>query len=563
MLCCESYGASMAMMTGGQAVAETLALLGVSKVFGIVSVHNLPIYDAISLHPDIQVINVRHEQAAAHAADAYSRVTGELGVILTSTGPGALNAVAGIYEAAFVSSKLLMVTGQIESRFRGKGKGFLHEYEKQPELLSNLCRTVSSVRYAEDISRDLAAVADDIQRGRPQPGAIEIPIDLQYQSADIDLFASRTISRLVPDKALLNQALALLENAQRPLIWAGGGVNISGASGELTDLAERMGAPVVTTIEGRGAISEAHDLSLGFRTDRRSAAEIFEEADVVLAIGTRFQNYATRVWTLQMPENLIHIDVDPGVIGRNYPAAVPIVADAKMALQELLHGLSKTAVDEQFLERCRKIKEADEEAIKEEIGPDHSEIVSVIRRLLPEECPVVRDSTVPNYTWGNRLLKILRSRTSIRPAAVAIGPGLPLAMGAAIGSMSHALLVQGDGGLQLSIGELSACAEHQIPVIALVFNDSGYNVLRIIQENVLGHKHGTELSKINFVTVAQGMGVEAERVEGIEQFEPALARALARSGPSVIEIDMDFLAPIELPLPAHQRARRETDTSED
>ena len=563
MLCCESYGASMAMMTGGQAVAETLALLGVSKVFGIVSVHNLPIYDAISLHPDIQVINVRHEQAAAHAADAYSRVTGELGVILTSTGPGALNAVAGIYEAAFVSSKLLMVTGQIESRFRGKGKGFLHEYEKQPELLSNLCRTVSSVRYAEDISRDLAAVADDIQRGRPQPGAIEIPIDLQYQSADIDLFASRTISRLVPDEALLNQALALLENAQRPLIWAGGGVNISGASGELTDLAERMGAPVVTTIEGRGAISEAHDLSLGFRTDRRSAAEIFEEADVVLAIGTRFQNYATRVWTLQMPENLIHIDVDPGVIGRNYPAAVPIVADAKMALQELLQGLGKTAVDEQFLERCRKIKEADEEAIKEEIGPDHSEIVSVIRRLLPEECPVVRDSTVPNYTWGNRLLKILRSRTSIRPAAVAIGPGLPLAMGAAIGSMSHALLVQGDGGLQLSIGELSACAEHQIPVIALVFNDSGYNVLRIIQENVLGHKHGTELSKINFVTVAQGMGVEAERVEGIAQFEPALARALARSGPSVIEIDMDFLAPIELPLPAHQRARRETDTSED
>ena len=553
----------MAMMTGGQAVAETLALLGVSKVFGIVSVHNLPIYDAISLHPDIQVINVRHEQAAAHAADAYSRVTGELGVILTSTGPGALNAVAGIYEAAFVSSKLLMVTGQIESRFRGKGKGFLHEYEKQPELLSNLCRTVSSVRYAEDISRDLAAVADDIQRGRPQPGAIEIPIDLQYQSADIDLFASRTISRLVPDEALLNQALALLENAQRPLIWAGGGVNISGASGELTDLAERMGAPVVTTIEGRGAISEAHDLSLGFRTDRRSAAEIFEEADVVLAIGTRFQNYATRVWTLQMPENLIHIDVDHGVIGRNYPAAVPIVADAKMALQELLHGLSKTAVDEQFLERCRKIKEADEEAIKEEIGPDHSEIVSVIRRLLPEECPVVRDSTVPNYTWGNRLLKILRSRTSIRPAAVAIGPGLPLAMGAAIGSMSHALLIQGDGGLQLSLGELSACAEHQIPVIALVFNDSGYNVLRIIQENVLGHKHGTELSKINFVTVAQGMGVEAERVEGIAQFEPALARALARSGPSVIEIDMDFLAPIELPLPAHQRARRETDTSED
>ena len=164
---------------------------------------------------------------------------------------------------------------------------------------------------------------------------------------------------------------------------------------------------------------------------------------------------------------------------------------------------------------------------------------------------------VPNYTWGNRLLPIVRSRTSIRPAAVAIGPGLPLAMGAALGTGSHALLVQGDGGLQLSIGELSACAEHQIPVIVLVFNDSGYNILRMIQESVLGRKHGTELSKVDFVGVANGMGVEAERVEGVDQFESALARALERQGPTLLDIDMSFLAPIELPLPAHQRAKQD------
>ena len=152
----------MAMITGGQAVAETLSSLGVTRVFGIVSVHNLPIYDALSLHPDIEVTNVRHEQAAAHAADAYSRVTGGLGVILTSTGPGAVNAIAGIYEAAVVSSQLLMITGQIESRFRGKAKGFLHEYEKQPDMLRSVCRSVASVRYTEDISKDIAGVVDDI-----------------------------------------------------------------------------------------------------------------------------------------------------------------------------------------------------------------------------------------------------------------------------------------------------------------------------------------------------------------------------------------------------------------
>ena len=543
------------MITGGQAVAETLSSLGVTRVFGIVSVHNLPIYDALSLHPDIEVTNVRHEQAAAHAADAYSRVTGGLGVILTSTGPGAVNAIAGIYEAAFVSSQLLMITGQIESRFRGKAKGFLHEYEKQPDMLRSVCRSVASVRYTEDISKDIAGVVDDIRRGRPQPGAVEIPIDLQYRTAEVQIVGSPDVERLSPDENLLDQAAELLQQAERPIIWAGGGVNISGAANELTALAERLGAPVVTTIEGRGSISEAHELSLGFRTDRVLGMEIFEDADLVFAVGTRFQNYATRVWTLPMPENLIHVDVDPGVIGRNYSASVAVVGDAKLALQGMLDRIDNGNVDEQFVDRCRKIRTADEQAIQEEIGADHSQIVSIIRRLLPDECPVVRDSTVPGYTWGNRLLQIVRSRTSLRPAAVAIGPGLPLAMGAAIGSETHALLVQGDGGLQLSIGELSACAEHQIPVIVLVFNDSGYNILRIIQDNVLGRKNGTELPRVDFVAVAEGMGVDAERVEGVEQFEPALQRALDRSGPTLLDIDMEFLAPIQLPLPAHQRAR--------
>ncbi len=545
------------MMTGGQAVAETLSAIGVKHVFGIVSVHNLPIYDALSLHRDIQVINVRHEQAAAHAADAYSRVTGELGVLLTSTGPGAVNAVPGIYEAAFVSSRVMMITGQIESRFRGKGKGFLHEHEKQPEMLNTVCRSVASVRYTEDISRELARVADDIRRGRPQPGAIEIPIDLQYRTTDIEIVGSSKTERIAPDETLLDQAAEILRTAERPVIWAGGGVNISGAGQELTAFAERLGAPVVTTIEGRGSISETHPLSLGFRTDRVSGMEIFEEADAVLAVGTRFQNYATRVWSLPMPEKLVHVDVDPEVIGRNYPAAVAVVSDAKLGLEGLLKRVKEGNVDRQFVDRCLKIRAADEQAVREEIGSDHSQIVSIIRQLLPEDSPIVRDSTVPNYTWGNRLLPIVRSRTSVRPAAVAIGPGLPLGMGAAIGSGNHTLIVQGDGGLQLSIGELSACAEHQIPVIVLVFNDSGYNILRIIQDNVLGRKHGTELPTVDFVKVAEGMGVDAERVDGLEQFEPALARALERQGPTLLDIDMNVLAPIRLPLPAHQRSQKE------
>ena len=173
----------------------------------------------------------------------------------------------------------------------------------------------SSVRYTEDISKDIAGVVDDIDEVGPSLRSGN-SIDLQYRTAEVQIVGSPDVERLSPDENLLDQAAELLQQAERPIIWAGGGVNISGAAHELTALAERLGAPVVTTIEGRGSISEAHEFSLGFRTDRVLGMEIFEDADLVFAVGTRFQNYATRVWTLPMPENLIHVDVDPEVIGK-------------------------------------------------------------------------------------------------------------------------------------------------------------------------------------------------------------------------------------------------------
>ena len=545
----------MTQMTGGEVVAATLAKMGVRHVFGIVSVHNLPIYDALSLRNDIEIVNVRHEQAAAHAADAYSRASGELCVVLTSTGPGAVNALAGLYEAAFVSSKVLMITGQIESRFRGKGKGFLHEHETQAEMLKTICREVSSIRHSEEISKEIARVADDIRFGRPQPGAVEIPIDLQYKMVDCEIVGSEEVPALVPEESLLKEAARQLSRAERPIIWAGGGVNIAGASKALTALAVALNAPVMTTIEGRGSIPEDHHLSLGFCSDRPMMAEAFEEADLVLAVGTRFQNYATKVWTLPLPNLLIHIDADAGVINRNYPSSLPIVGDARLSLEGILGHVTGSSVDIQFVDRVKKWKDADRDALLKEIGTDHAAIVSMIRTILPRDGRIVRDSTVPNYTWGNRLLPILESRTSMRAASSAIGPGLPMGIGAALGSGASTVVIQGDGGLMLSIGELATCAEHQIPVIICVFNDSGYGVLRIIQDSVYGHRHGTDLPKNDFVKVAEGMGVAAEHVRGIDEFEQAFSRAVANPGPTLLDIDMDYLAPITFPLPAHQRKK--------
>src|SRR4051794_1549428 len=302
------------LLSGGEAVAATLENLGVTHVFGIVSVHNLPTYDAISRRGRITLVRCRHEQAATHAADGFARATGGLGVVLASSGPGTTNTVSGLYEAQFGSSPVLLVTGQIESRFLGKGKGFLHEAERQAEMLRTVTRRVETVRRTEDIGSVLTAVADDARVGRPQPVAVEVPIDLQYATAPVEVPPPHEVPRLVVDPDAVERAAAQLAAAERPLIWAGGGVVSAGASAALVALAERLDAPVITTIEGRGSIPEDHRLALGARTDRGTMSPIIGEADVVLAVGTRFQNYATRVWQLRVPRTLVHLDADPRVV---------------------------------------------------------------------------------------------------------------------------------------------------------------------------------------------------------------------------------------------------------
>ncbi|MDA3040495.1 MAG: thiamine pyrophosphate-binding protein [Actinomycetota bacterium] len=540
-------------MTGGQAVARTLLRLGVTKVFSIASVHNLPIYKAIDDAEGIEVVACRHEQFAVHAADGYARATGNLGVALVSTGPGTTNAVSGLYEACFGSSPVLLITGQVESAFFGKGKGFLHENENQLAMLRTVTRRAETIRRTEDISRVLASVADDIRRGRPQAGAVEIPIDQQWRSASVELFGSPAVEPIAVDGAGIAAAVTLLNGAKRPLVWAGGGVVSADASAELTALAERLEAPVVTTIEGRGAIPEDHRLALGPRTDRADVINIINEADVVLAVGTRFQNYATRMWQLEIPGKLIHLDADIGVIGRNYPAHVPVVGDARVGLGMLLAQVDARTTDSGYLDRSSKSVEADLEVSWEEIGPDHRALSAIVRRLLPRDGLVVRDSTVPSYLWGNRVLPILEPRTSIRPSSLSIGPGIGLAVGAAAGTMRPTLLMAGDGGLQLGLGELATVAQYQLPIVICVFNDRGYGVLRQLEEAVMGERFGVDIHTPDFVKVAEGMGIPSAHIGSVPSFETEFAAALERSGPTLLEIDLTVLSPLKFPIPAHQR----------
>ena len=572
-------------MTGGEVVHRTLVDAGVEHVFGVVSVHNLPIYDAINRGGKITAVAVRHEQAAVHAADGYARATGKLGVALTSTGPGAANAVAGLYEAGFASSPVLMITGQIDTPYLGKGRGFLHEAENQAAMLGAVSRRVESVHLGRQIAPALAAVIDDIQTGRPQPGCVEIPIDLQFATvAEEDPAAGTGESwraglraapaPLQPEAAAVREAATLLAGAQRPLVIAGGGVLRSGGAGrsggaaaELRALAERLQAPVLLSANGRGALPDDHPLCLGALVYHPEIRALREAADVVLAVGTRMQvgpearNYAP------LSGKLIHVDADAGVIGRVHPPAVALVADAAAGLAALTAelagdatGHAGQAVEHQPARGARQERAAEraewtaraaaarrtvQERLRALIGPDHAAIMDLLRDGASRDAIMVRDSTVPAYLWANQLLPILVPRTSMHPTSGAIGPGLPLALGAAIATGRRTVLIAGDGGFMLHVGELAAAVQYRLPITICLFNDRGYGILRRVQAaRFAGRTFAVDLETPDFPALARSMGAAAHAVASVEQFAAAYTAALDSDGPVLLDIDLNALHPM-------------------
>ncbi len=534
--------------TGADLVASALKALGVRHAFAIVSIHNMPILDAINRLGFTKLIDVRHEQAGTHAADGYARATGEIGVMIASTGPGTTNTVTGLYEAAYASSRVLVITGQAETGFYGRGLGYVHEADKQMAMLRSVVSAVESPRQPRDIAPLLAHVVSQMSNGRGQPGAIEIPIDLQYADVGDQTFALPTSKRSIPDATALTAAVELLKQARRRVIIAGGGVIAAEAGAALVELAERLGAPIVSTVNGRGAVQERHPLAVGNLYQSRAMAGALEQADVTLAIGTRFQAGVDGAnHRLKPPGQLIHIDVDPGTIGRAHPATVSVVGDAGLAIAALndrLHDASPN--DAQFNAAVFEVRDGVRASLRGRIGADYAAIMDLMRAGLPDDGNVVRDTTVPAYNFGNQLLPILAARTSMSPTSGAIGPGLPLAIGAAIGSGRRTLVIHGDGGFMFHATELATAAQYRVPVIVCVFNDRGYGVLRGLQANRFeGRINETDLGVVDFVAMAKSMGVPGRVVRSVADFDVGYREALATNGPYMLELDMLALEPMK------------------
>ena len=334
----------MAIMTGGQAVVAALQAEGVRAVFGIPGMHTLHLYEALRTAPTIRHFTTRHEQGAAFMADGYARATGEPGVCLAITGPGATNTLTALGNAYCDSSPVFCITSEIATGHIGQGYEVFHELRDQLGLFAGVTawneRAASVAEIPGAVHRAMVA----LRTGRPRPAHLEIPIDVLAATGEVEIAAPAAVERPAADPGQVAAAAALLARARFPLIYAGGGVNSAGASAALVSLAERLGAPVLTTFTGKGAIPEDHPLSLGCGPWRRGLiADFLARADLLLVVGARLAQVETQDWTLPLPKTLVHVDIDPTVIGRHYPATVGVVGDARRALEQITAALAGSA----------------------------------------------------------------------------------------------------------------------------------------------------------------------------------------------------------------------------
>jgi len=547
----------MTERTGGDVVVDVLARSGVEVIFGIPSVHNLPIYDAIRRDGRIRAVSVRHEQGAVGAADGFARTTGRLGVCLTSTGPGAANAMGGQLEALVSSSSVLHLTGQVDSRFLGKRRGFIHEVPDQLGMMERLAKASHRPPSADAIGATVVQAVSQAMTCPLGPVTVEIPIDFQYASLvpgeEPFRLGDPSVSLPGPEGDEVARAAELIARSRRPIVWAGGGVIASGAVDEVRLLVRRLGAGVLTSPNGRGVVPEGDPLCIGNLPWDPDVRALCREADLLVAVGTRFQGPNTENWSMELPARLVHLDIDPSVPGRNYPVQAAVVGDAKSSTTALIDELDRIVAkrpvaEPGWAERVASATRSGRERMRSMLGAQVGLLDSLASCLDPAVV-VVKDSTISAYTWGNRLLPVLRPRTSIMPNSFAIGLGLPHAVGAAVGAQAPVVLLVGDGGFLLSATELATVAQEELPIVVIVFVDGGYGILRNIQEFQYGSEEGligVNLGRPDFCGLAASFGIRAERVRSVSGYAAAVKQALELAEPCLVEVDLDAIGPMNV-----------------
>lgn len=535
----------------GQRLVDRLVAHGIHRVFGVPGGQTSPLYHAIGRRQDeIRHVLMRDERSAAFAADAYARITGWVGVCDATVGPGASNLVSGLLEAYTSSVPLLAIVGDIPRTWETRRRlGSASQGFDQRAFLEPCVKHYGRIELPENLDGMLRAALRVATSNRPGPAVLEIPDDVFAARWPGDRRPDQPVAqadyprlRMAPDPQLVVQAAAMLSRARRPLILAGGGAHASGAGGDVLRLAEQLRAVVATTVNGKGLISETHPLAVGVAGSfgMPHVNRFLGEADCVLFIGTKAGQGATLNWTLPRPEaSVIHIDIDGDELGRNFPQTLGLQADAKLGTQAILDALREAPASTWDLGQIRELTAAwwrcpvayghDEEP--DAVKPQ--DIVRSLREMMSDEDLLVTDASLASGWGAAHWLARRAGRTFLAPRGLAgLGWGLPAAIGAALalgdrGRPQRVVCLAGDGGWAYSQSEVETCARLELPVIAVVLNNSVLAWTKHSTQNRYPEDKpiSQDFSDADFAAAARALGAVAYRVDTLADFREALRRA--------------------------------------
>lgn len=534
-------------ITVGELVARFLEACGVQVAFGVISIHNMPMLDAFHRRGAIRFVSSRGEAGACNMADAAARVSGTLGVCVTSTGTGCGNAAGAMVEAITAGTPLLHLTGQIESEFLDRDLGYIHEHPAQLAMLQSVGKAAFRIRNPETALATLREAVRIAFTPPCGPVSIEIPIDVQAMTLPVpaDLSpVSRTAAAPSPEAvALLAQRL---RGKRRPLLWLGGGAR--GAADAVARLVA-MGWGVVTSVQGRGIVPEDHPASLGSYNLQKPTETFYETVDAMLVVGSRLRSNETLNYKLHLPAERYRIDANALADNRGYASELFVQGDASLTLHALADALQgQMAIDPTFLGDLQQARRESQSLVDATLGP-YVQLKNALQTVGGHRFWWVRDITLSNSMWGNRAPVLDHPRAGVHALGGGIGQGLAMGIGAALANAQHRLgrktvVLSGDGGFMLNVGELACAVQERADVLVLLMNDSRYGVIRNIQDALYGSRHCyVDLVNPDFATFCQSLQVPFWRVGDATQIESVLRTAWQTSGPAVVEIDMAAWGP--------------------
>ena len=541
---------------------------GIEHIFGLCGHTNIAVLTALENSP-IKFVNTRHEQIAAHMADGYARAKKQTSVILTHLGPGLTNAATGVATAALDSIPMVVIAGDIPSHYYGKHPHQeinLHADASQYEVFRPFVKRAWRVERPELFPEIIEKAFQLAESGRPGPVLVSVPMDIFSKEVDTALFErlkhhTKSLYQPSIDNELAEKIIQTLVTAQNPLVYVGGGIILADASKELRELVDHLSIPVVHSAMGKGAISDDHPLTMGLTGfwGSKFVNEKCKQADFILALGTRFAEADCSSWESEYtfnfpPTKLIHIDIDPNEIGRNYPVEIGAVADLRLALgvlnrtaKEIIPGGKENdSLKQEIAAYKEEFTKSNQENIENNCYPMRPErILQEVRDVLPRDAYITTDVGWNKNGVGQRF-PIYEAGTVLTPGGFAtMGFGSPAALGVKIAQPDKVVVsLVGDGGFGQNPSVLATAVEENIPVIWVIMNNSAYGVIAGLQKAHFDTTHGTvfqrdgEAYSPDFAAMAQTYGVEGIKIQSAEEFKPALERAVASNKPFVIDVAM-------------------------